>query len=99
MTNCNYTETFKSFCKIGFDKLILNTLSRISKSTDIVSLCVLLDAVKNLLEIDQKLDNHITDEIKNGIIIDILADLQTHKRKKVYDKAYEILTEYFEDMI
>lgn len=99
LSNFTYTETYEAFLKHGFDKLVLNSLPKISKSTDIVSLCVLLDALKNLLQIDQQHEGQVSENIKNGEIIDLLAELQTHKRHKVYDKAYDILTEYFEDMI
>ena len=99
MTNFNYTSTFEAFCTRKIDKLLLNTLARLSKSTDVVSLCVLLDALKNILATDQKIDGRITEAIKNSETIDILAELQLHKRRKVYDRVYDILIEYFEDII
>lgn len=99
MTNFNYVDTYKAFCSKSLDKLILSALTKIARSTDVVSLCLLLDALKNLLDTDQKVGGRLTEEIKNGEIIDILADLQMHKRRKVYDRAYDILTEYFDDMV
>ena len=99
LTLCNNTVEYKALRQRKIDIFVLKVFEQLNGNCDAIITLLILDILQNLFERDSAVDGELLEYVKESEYIDLLFDLQMHKREKIYNKVFDIINRHFQDMI